>query len=43
MMPSPKIGFSAPGMMWKKLGETIGIMPKPIEIATTSTLLRCVA
>ena len=35
-----EIGFSSMGMMRKKFGETIGIMPKPIQIATISTLLR---
>jgi len=43
MMPSPKIGFSASGKTWKKVGDTIGIRPKPMEMATTSTLLRCLA
>ncbi len=31
MMASPKIGFGSPGVMRKKLGETIGISPKPID------------
>ncbi len=35
-MPSPNIGFSASGKAWKKAG----IRQKPIEIATTRTLLR---
>jgi len=38
MMPSPKIGLSSAGKMRKKFGETIGIRPNPIEIATTRTL-----
>jgi hypothetical protein len=38
IMPSPKMGFKTSGNIRKKLGETIGIRPKPIGIATTSTL-----